>query len=176
MPKPVINVADSASHSEEHGERFGYSMTELAEPLGARAIGANLTRVPPGRAAFPFHHHHRNEEHFFVLGGTGVLRFGDETYAIKPHDYIVNLPGGPEVAHQIVNTGSEELVYLAISTNDVPDVVGFPDSGKTAVRTSWSADETARFTVAEGARETASRWEGEDGGRVAEIVKRGGDG
>ena len=73
------------------------------------------------QGAFPLHHHCANEEHFFILSRTGVLRGGAETFAVKPQDYIVNLPGGGETAHQLVNTGTESLVYLAISTAVLPE-------------------------------------------------------
>jgi len=174
MTRPVINVADGETHSDEHGDHFAFTMTELASELGARAIGANLTRVPPGKAAFPFHHHHANEEHFFVLSGTGVLRYGDKTYPVKEHDYVVNLPGGPERAHQLINTGERELVYLAISTSVFPEVVGFPDSGKTYVRTALAGgdDDASRFMVADDSRRALRRLEGEDGKRVAAVVSR----
>lgn len=100
MNKPIINAADAPTRSASSGEHFAYSMTELAHPLGARAIGANITRVPPGKAAFPIHHHHANEEHFFILTGSGVLRWGAETHEVKKNDYIVNPPGGPDHAHK----------------------------------------------------------------------------
>jgi len=172
MKKPVINAADAPTHSGASGEYFSYSMTELASELGARAIGANITRVPPGKAAFPIHHHHANEEHFFVLSGSGVLRWGAETYEVKKNDYIVNPPGGSDHAHQLINTGSEDLVYLAISTLVLPEVVGYPDSQKTGVRTAINNDATARFIVAETAKNQLGYWEGEDGAQVAAIVAR----
>ncbi len=58
MKKPLINAKDAPTRSASSGEHFSCSMTELAHPLGARSIGANITRVPPGKAAFPIHHHH----------------------------------------------------------------------------------------------------------------------
>lgn len=170
MKKPIINVADAPVHAGKSGERFEYTMTALGDSAGARAIGANVTRVPPGKAAFPLHHHHANEEHFFILSGTGVLRVGEETFAVKPQDYIVNLPGGAETAHQFVNTGPEDLVYLAISTAVVPEVVGYPDSGKTGVRFAMSQAPNARFLVQDAAKNTVGYWDGEDGDRVAAIV------
>lgn len=172
MKKPVINLADAPTHSDASGAHFAYSMTELATELGARAIGANITRVPPGKAAFPLHHHYANEEHFFVLSGSGVLRWGSEMYDVRPNDYIVNLPGGSDHAHQLINTGSEDLVYLAISTQTLPEVIGYPDSGKTGVRTVWSKDKGGRFLVPDAARNAVMYWEGEDGTRVASIVAR----
>ena len=43
------------------------------------------------------------------------------------------LAGGPEAAHQIINTGSQELRYLCFSTMISPEAVEYPDSGKFAV-------------------------------------------
>jgi uncharacterized cupin superfamily protein len=170
MRKPVINIDDAMTHHGANGDAFGYSMTELAGALGAKAIGANLTRVPPGKAAFPFHHHYANEEHFFVLSGTGVLRHGTEIHDVKKYDYIVHLPGGPERSHQLINTGIEDLVYLAISTNAIPDVVGYPDSAKTGVRTATYGDENSRFLLSDDSKNNDGYWDREDGSRVAQIL------
>lgn len=166
----IINVADAPVHAEKIGERFEFTLTALGSSAGARAIGANVTRVPPGKAAFPLHHHHANEEHFFILSGTGVLRVGEETCEVRPQDYIVSLPGGAETAHQLVNTGSEDLVYLAIGTVVVPEVVGYPDSAKTGVRLAMSQAPDTRFLLQDAAKNTVGYWDGEDGGRVASIV------
>jgi uncharacterized cupin superfamily protein len=170
MTRPVINVSQARTHTGESGECFAYAMTELASELGAIAIGANITRVPPGKAAFPFHHHYANEEHFFVLSGCGVLRHGPEVHAVTKNDYIVNLPGGPERAHQLVNTGTEDLVYLAISTQVLPEVCGYPDSGKTGVRTAPFGEANSRFIISDAAKDSVGYWEHEDGQRVTELV------
>ena len=168
MTTPIANVADAPRHAGSHAPAFAYSMIELAGPAGGRAIGANLTRVPPGNAAFPFHHHHANEEHFFILSGSGVVRVGSRVQAVKAQDYLVHLPGGAEHAHQLINTGAEDLVYLAISTRIRPEVVGYPDSAKTAVRTDEGAGSV--FVIRDTARNTAAYWDDEDGRRVREIV------
>lgn len=170
MKSSIINVADAPTHSATSGEFFAYSMTELAGELGARAIGANITRVPPGKAAFPFHHHHANEEHFFVLSGSGVLRTGVDLRPVAPHDYIVNLAGGSESAHQLINTGKEDLVFLAISTTVIPDVCGYPDSGKTAVRIAPFGEPSSRFLIPDACKDSVEYWQLEDGKHVGAIV------
>ncbi|MDP2325035.1 MAG: cupin domain-containing protein, partial [Gammaproteobacteria bacterium] len=114
--KPVMNLADAPQVNNSSGNHFEARMQRLAQPLGAQRIGANLTTVPPHKAAFPFHHHHANEEHFFVLSGSGVLRYGDDWHAVGPNDYVYCQPGSAEHAHQLINTGDVDLVYLAIST------------------------------------------------------------
>jgi uncharacterized cupin superfamily protein len=171
MTTPIVNVADAPRHDGSHAPAFAYSMIELAGPAGGRAIGANLTRVPPGKAAFPFHHHQAKEEHFFILSGSGIVRIGSRVQAVRAHDYLVHLPGGPEHAHQLINTGAEDLVYLGISTLVLPEVVGYPDSGKTAVRTDEDAGSV--FLIRDATRNTVAYWDDEDGRRVREIVAAG---
>lgn len=170
--KPVINVADAPTVEVSSGEYFQARMQRLAAPLGAQRIGANITTVPPRKAAFPFHHHHANEEHFFVLAGTGVLRHGDDWHEVGPNDYIYCQPGTAEHAHQLVNTGDSDLVYLAISTLQVPEVVGYPDSQKTGVAVAPFGQPPPRFLVEDRLRDTRGYWDGEDGAAIAAIVAR----
>jgi uncharacterized cupin superfamily protein len=139
-PKPVINL-DEISLDERPAflqppgsaaEKFGSRSGMVGARIGARLLGYNITAVAPGKRAFPLHNHHANEEMFYILQGTGELRIGDERYSIRAGDFIANPPGGPESAHQILNTGTEEMRYLAVSTQITPDTVEYPDSGKVA--------------------------------------------
>lgn len=168
--KPILNVDEGATLTVGHGDAFAARVTPLAERLGATQIGANITAVPPGHAPYPCHHHYANEEHFFVLSGSGTLRFGADTFPLRAGDYVYTPPGGPEVAHQFINTGTEELVFLAISTKRLPEVVGYPDSAKTGVRTSSERD-SGRFLVEDRHRDAMGYWDGEDGAAVHRIAK-----
>jgi len=114
-------------------ERFSSCAGQVSTRIGARMLGYNITAVPPGKRAFPLHNHHANEEMFFILQGAGELRVGEERYSIRQGDFIASPPGGPETAHQIINTGSEELRYLAVSTLIVPETLEYPDSKKIAM-------------------------------------------
>lgn len=131
---PIINI-DSVSFSREsrHGDRFGARLAPIGVNLGATKLGYNLTEVEPGKRAFPLHNHHNNEEMFFILAGQGTLRLGDKEYPVREGDIIACPPGGKETAHQLVNTGSGVLRYLAVSTTLDPDVFQYPDSGKFGV-------------------------------------------
>ena len=104
----------------------------IGAPLGAKKLGYNVTELPPGKRAFPYHFHHVNEELFLVLEGTGELRWPGGTHPLKPMD-IICCPPGANGAHQIVNTGATALRYLAVSTTEDPEVVEYPDSGKYGV-------------------------------------------
>jgi uncharacterized cupin superfamily protein len=141
VPKPVINLDELEFRPRPEAMRatgpaatvFDANVAQVSSRIGAQKLGFNVTAVPAGKAAFPFHSHRANEELFFVLQGSGVVRVGKETYPIRPGDFIACPPGGPETAHQIRNTGSEELRYVAISTLIYPELAEYPDSGKFGV-------------------------------------------
>lgn len=171
--KPVLNIADTTVREIAHGDRFEARMGPLSLPLGGVQIGANVTTVPPGKAAFPLHHHYASEEHFFVVRGSGVLRFGQETHAVREGDYIVTPAGGAELAHQLVNTGAEDLVYIALSTKQSPEVVGYPESGKTGVAVGSFETGDKRFIVEDAAKDRKGYWDGEDGAAIAALCKAG---
>lgn len=172
MTKPIINTADvelearpaAFAPSDPAAERFEARMGYIGPRIGAQKLGYNITAVPPGKRAFPFHNHRVNEEMFFVLQGAGEIRIGESTYPIRPGDIIACPAGGKETAHQIINTGTDELRYLAVSTKVSPEIAEYPDSGKFGVYAEFPAGpegKPPRFVFV--ARESDSRnyWEGE---------------
>ncbi len=171
MKRPVVNLADVELRPRPAGfaapgaaaERFDARMGFISPLLGAVKLGYNLTAVPPGKRAFPFHNHHVNEELFFVLEGEGEVRIGDSVFPIRPGDVIACPPGGPETAHQIVNTGGVELRYLAVSTKLSPEIAEYPDSGKFGVLAELAAPEGGRRTFRFVGREAMGLdyWDGE---------------
>ena len=82
--------------------------------------------VPAGKRAFPYHAHSLIEELFVVLEGSGTLRHDGQEFPIRAWDVVSSVIGKP---HQIVNTSNADLKYLAISSNELADVV-YPDSNK----------------------------------------------
>jgi len=141
---PIVNIADvqcvpmrqlMPKQPPQHIlDRFEGSMGMIAPRLGAQKLGYNLTVVPPGKQAFPFHNHRVNEEMFFIIEGSGELRLGGQRYPVRGGDVIACPPGGAETAHQLINTSDRELKYLAVSTRLSPEICDYPDSGKFAIR------------------------------------------
>ena len=133
MTKPVMNLDAAEFDDVEENGVFTSRRAAIGKHIGARDLGYNLTVLPPGKAQCPFHSHHGEEEMFFILEGEGELRFGDKRYPLRRNDVIACPTGGPEVAHQIVNTGATPMRYLAISTIVDLDACEYPDSGKVSV-------------------------------------------
>jgi uncharacterized cupin superfamily protein len=75
---------------------------------------------------------------FFILEGEGEIRVGEETLALRTGDVVCCPTGGPETAHQIVNTMDQgDLKYLAVSSMAYPDICQYPDSDKTLLSHRW---------------------------------------
>lgn len=172
MAKPIINIADIELNPRPPAfaatgpavERFDARMGLIGPRIGARQLGYNITAVPPGKRAFPCHNHRVNEEMVYVLQGCGEVRIGENTYPIRPGDVIAFPAGGKETAHQIINSGTEELRYLAVSTKLSPELCDYPDSGKFGVFAELPPDadgKPQRFMFVGREGDSLGYWEGE---------------
>jgi uncharacterized cupin superfamily protein len=141
MPRPILNVDALEYRPWGHGERFEARVGDIAAKIGAQKLGYNVTVVPPGKRAYPAHSHRVNEEMFYIIEGQGELRVGNERYPVRAGDIIACPPGGPETAHQIVNTSRADIRYLSVSTMLLPEIVDYPDSNKFGVRYALPPDE-----------------------------------
>ena len=138
MTHPIINIDQVQLHPRPAtfaapgaaAEKFDARMGEIGSRIGAQKLGYNVTAVPPGKRAFPLHNHRVNEEMFFILEGSGEVRIDSASHPVRKGDILACPPGGPESAHQIINTGDTELKYLAVSTLIYPEICDYPDSGK----------------------------------------------
>jgi uncharacterized cupin superfamily protein len=133
MVKPIMNLDEVEFDDIEENGIYTSKRASISRHIGAQNLGYNLTVLPPGKVQCPFHNHRGEEEMFFILEGEGELRFGDKRFPIRQHDVIACPTGGAEVAHQIINTGTTTMRYLALSTLVEVDACEYPDSGKVMV-------------------------------------------
>src|SRR5262245_20059583 len=136
VTKPIMNLDEIVEFDDvEENGIYSSSRALFSGRIGARQLGYNLTVLPPGKVQCPFHNHHGEEEMFLILEGEGELRFGDKPFPIRKHDGTACPTGGPEVAHQIINTGTTAMRYLSLSTLADLDACEYPDSGKVSIVT-----------------------------------------
>jgi uncharacterized cupin superfamily protein len=126
----VVNLDQLKLERFTQGDRFGSDCVRIGPLIGAKDLGYSYDVVPPGKRSCPFHSHRGEEEMFFIVKGTGTLRYGAETRKIRAGDVIACPTGGPETAHQIVNDSDAELAYLSISTRLPVEICEYPDSKK----------------------------------------------
>lgn len=162
--RPILNLdqveidAPDPSKTASVPDRYDLRSGDIGRRLGARQLGYNLTVVAPGKTACPFHSHRAEEEMFLILEGAGELRYGGDRYPLRAGDVIACPVGGPETAHQIINTGDTELRYLALSTRSEVEVCDYPDSGKIGTYAGRGESRLRHLTRTSDARDY---WEGE---------------
>lgn len=159
----VVNIDALELEGFEEGSLFAAETASIGEPLGLRALGARLHVVPPGKSACPFHRHHGADELFVILSGSGDYRIGDRRVRVKAGDCLGAPSGGD--AHQIFNTGSEPLRYIALSNNGAADVTEYPDSGRISVNVGLTGFHRPDASFKHGGKLTPfGYWDGEDTG------------
>ena len=161
--KAVINTADLKLDHWKQGELYESTDTSFGALLGLAGLGVSYNEVPPGKSGCPFHNHHVEDELFFVIEGTGEYRFGNERYPIRKGDTLGAPVGGPETAHQIINTGTSTLVYLGVSTIAKTEIVEYPDSGKFLAKTNRNDASSGRFRFVGREESNVDYWDGEPG-------------
>lgn len=138
----VVNQSDLAwVEVRSPGGRFQVDRRHLSEALGAprdattaqggHPFEVELARIPPGATNCPYHAHAAQWEFYVILSGTGEVRGGEALTTVGPGDSFIFPPGE---AHQLRNTGGEDLVYYVIADNPPADVITYPDTGKWFVK------------------------------------------
>ncbi len=122
-------------------EKFGEYGKFVSEALGREPASTDLmkrhpfdveiARIPPGKALCPYHSHSAQWEFYHVISGRGAVRHQDGTTAIESGDAFLFKPGEP---HQLINDGTDDLVFYIVADNPMGESCHYPDSGKWAVR------------------------------------------
>lgn len=161
--KSTVNIGELKLDHWQQGEFYEGRDVPFGALLGLKDLGISYNEVPPGKSGCPFHNHHVEEELFFIASGEGEYRIGEARIPVKKGDVLGAPAGGPETAHQLINTGTAPLLYLAISTKAKTEIVEYPDSGKFLAKTNRAGDAKAGFRFI-GRDDTAlDYWDGEPG-------------
>jgi uncharacterized cupin superfamily protein len=125
----IINVFTVECGDEMEHEGFRIRETQLGPRLGAELMGGSVYEVDSGKKLWPYHVHHANEEWLIVLRGRPTLRTPEGERELVEGD-VVCFPRGAAGAHQVRNETEEPARILMLSTDIVPEILEYPDSGK----------------------------------------------
>jgi len=140
MQKINTNQLEECSWKSPKG-KFGGAGREVSEALGRKSQSTDLLerhpfdveicRLAPGQTPCPYHSHSVQWEFYHVISGKGSVRHQAGTTAIETGDAFLFKPGEP---HQLVNDGTEDLVFYLVADNPLGESCHYPDSGKWLVR------------------------------------------
>jgi uncharacterized cupin superfamily protein len=121
--------------------KFRSTGKEVSEALGRKPNSTDLrerhpfdieiSRIPKGSTAYPYHSHSAQWEFYHVISGKGSVRHLDGTMPIGPGDAFIFEPGQP---HQISSDPAEDLVLYVVADNPIGESTYYPDSNKWVVR------------------------------------------
>lgn len=137
-----INIADVPESSWVSPKgKFSSADKEISVALGRvpastdiktrHPFDVEISRIPAGKIAYPYHSHSAQWEFYVIISGTGKVRHEDGTDAIQAGDAFIFEPGQP---HQLINDGKEDLVLYIIADNPIGESCHYPDSDKHVVR------------------------------------------
>jgi uncharacterized cupin superfamily protein len=115
--------------------------------IDSALLGGTVFELPEGQSICPYHYHYAREEWLLVLSGSPTVRHAAGEDTLEPGD-VVGFPVGGDGGHKVTNNGPEVVRVLLLSTKGVPDVCGYPDSGKVGV---WFAGEDSMMVRKESA-------------------------
>jgi len=140
MRKVNTNNMEELVWSSPKG-KFGGAGKQVSEALGRKPFSTDLMerhpfdieilRIPPGKAAYPYHTHSAQWEFYHIISGRGVARHQDGKTSIEPGDAFIFAPNEP---HQLINNGDEDLVMYVVADNPIGESGFYPDSNKWIVR------------------------------------------
>jgi uncharacterized cupin superfamily protein len=119
---------------------FSAAGRQVSEALGRDPLSTDLmerhpfdveiSRIPAGKANYPYHSHSMQWEFYHVISGNGTVRHAEGQTQVSAGDAFLFKPGE---AHQITG-GTEDLVVYVVADNPMGESNHFPDSGKWMVR------------------------------------------
>ena len=138
---PANQIAQTAERAHRH--QFNTQAVRMTRTLGLPAglthMGVHLIRLEPGYHSTQFHYHDADEEFVLILAGTGRAFIGDETFDIRPGDFM-GFPA-PSPGHGLHNNSAGDLIYLVGGESNPSDVVHYPWIQRTMIkshgRRSW---------------------------------------
>lgn len=122
----------------------GRTKRALGEVFGLKNFGVNLTTLAPGTVSALRHAHTRQDEFVYVLEGVATLLTDAGETRLAP-GMCAGFRAGSGDAHQLVNRGTVDVVYLEIGDRAAGDEIAYPD------------DDLAVVTDADGGRRFAHR-------------------
>ena len=158
-----VNLSELKRDDWTQGEFYGGSDASFGAMIGLQQLGLSYNIVQPGKSGCPFHNHHVEDEAFIILSGNGDYRFGEQRISVGAGDVLGAPAGGPETAHQLINTGMVPLVYIGLSTMAKTEICEYPDSGKFMAKTRIGDAMVKRFSFVGRAQSAVDYWEGEPG-------------
>lgn len=140
-PRPPISADDLPWEETRIDARFGGHAKHLTMAAVGRDyhVGVMIEAPAPGQRLAPLHYHMMEEEQALILEGEVTLLLENESFVLKPGDYVC-FPAGHKMGHSFLNSGTGPCRYLMVGERKAGDVCVYPQSNKMALNALQSED------------------------------------
>ena len=119
--------AQASVYPEPFATRMaGRQKRALGDYFGLGNFGVNLTRLVPGGVSALRHAHSAQDEFVYVVQGKATLVTDAGEVELAP-GMCAGFKAGDGNAHQLVNRGSDDVLYLEVGDRTPGDSVVYPD-------------------------------------------------
>lgn len=126
--QPAVQARGNAAVTHPVNPAARRRTSSLGDATGLTLLGIHINVIEPGATSTEQHRHACADEFIFVLSGQGTVSLDGNSHEVSAGDFIGFPANGP--AHAMVNTGTDELVYLVGGNRPPVDVCDFPRQGK----------------------------------------------
>jgi uncharacterized cupin superfamily protein len=124
-PDTIRNLADLPLHEGREGDHLAYC-TRDARDMGSTRLVLAHDAMPPDSHNTELHFHSTREECWYVRGGSGVARIGDEAHPLRAGSFWLRRANGG-VGHRI-EVGPEGMDLITMGDLIPGDVVVYPET------------------------------------------------
>jgi len=117
----------------------------LGQATGMAEMGVHMIYVEPGMDSTEYHKHIYEEECIYILSGTGKLTIEGDDYQVSKGDFV-GLPAN-QVAHALLNDGTETLVCLVMGQRLKHDIADYPSHKKRLYRHNGKAEVVEHHSI-----------------------------
>jgi uncharacterized cupin superfamily protein len=123
-PPTIRNLMDLTLSEGREGERIAYASRDARE-MGSERLVLAHDAMPPDTHNTELHFHSTREECWYVRGGGGIARIGEEAHELRPGSFWLRRPNGG-VGHRI-EVGPEGMDLVTMGDLVPADVVAYPE-------------------------------------------------
>ncbi|MGH8664304.1 MAG: cupin domain-containing protein [Burkholderiales bacterium] len=139
--------AQASNYPQPFAARMaGRQKRALGDYFGLTNFGVNLTRLAPGAISALKHAHSAQDELVYVLQGTATLVTDRGEVELLP-GMCAGFKADGGNAHQLVNRGIDDVLYLEVGDRSAGDAVVYPDDD---IQAGTDAAGQRRFTRKDG--------------------------
>src|SRR5215217_2319774 len=140
--RPGTGGSGTEEDNQMYGARESLHLSQAGE---LTQFVAHVQTLQPGSRSSDRHWHEEEDEFLYVISGEATVIEEDGPHTLHPEDAAC-WPAGTANAQQVVNRSDAPCTYLIFGSGAVPDVVHYPERGRSCAPSKTGRGESSAPT------------------------------